>query len=138
MFLTKINLRALLPHWHIYLLQSDSFKLRYNWHTTLCCSGLIFTYIAKLVTISLVNTHYHTYLHIFFIVMRTLKIYSLSNFQVCNMVLSIITVLYIISRWFIYFVIANLYLWPPLPILTTPSPNPLPLQLPIFSLYFWA
>lgn len=44
--------------------------------------------------VSLVNLYHHTY--IFFLVMRTSNIYSLSNFQVHIIVLlSIVTMLYI-------------------------------------------
>ena len=53
-------------------------------------------------TISLVNICHHTVI-IFFPVMRSFKIYSLSNFQICNMVLLIIvTMLYITSPRLIY------------------------------------
>ena len=72
--------------------------------------------------------------------MRTLKIYSLSNFQICNTVLlTIVTMLYIRSPWLIYFINGSLYLLttPPSPIsLTAPSP-PCPWQPPVYSLYLW-
>ena len=61
------------------------------------------------------------------LVMRIFKIYSLSNFQICNTVLlTIVTMLYIIFPWFIYFITGNLYLLTtsihfahPLPLATT-------------------
>ena len=44
--------------------------------------------------INLVNIHHHTELHIFFLVVRTSKLYSLGNFQICNTVLlTIVTIL---------------------------------------------
>ena len=84
-------------------------------------------YILWLIYISLVNNHYHTYTN-FFLVMRTFKIYSLNNFQICNSVLlTIVIKLYIASPWLIYFISRYLYLLtifihfthPPPPLATT-------------------
>ena len=62
-------------------------------------------------TISLDNIHQHTYLQNFFLVMRTFKIYSLSNFQICNTVLLIIVaMLYITSPWLAHFKTGILFL----------------------------
>lgn len=52
-------------------------------------------------TVSLVNITHFTQLQIFFLVMRTSKIYSLSNFKMQNTVLcSVVTVLDITARDF--------------------------------------
>ena len=57
--------------------------------------------------------------------MRILKIYSLSNFQMCNTVLLIIvTTLSITFQWLIYFVTGSLYLWSSLSISTPPTHTP--------------
>ena len=54
------------------------------------------------VTISLVNIHHHT-VTIFFLVLRTVKIYSASNLQIYNIaLLTTVTKLYITSPGFIY------------------------------------
>ena len=63
------------------------------------------------ITISLVNIHCHNSYKIIFLVMRTFKIYSLSNFQICNTVLLIVAVIiYIISPGPTYFISGSLYL----------------------------
>ena len=60
--------------------------------------------------ISLVKIHHLTLLQTFFLV-RTFKIYSLSNFQTCNVVLlTTVTVLYISSPEFIYLITGSFYL----------------------------
>ena len=46
---------------------------------------------------NLVNIH-HLTVTIFFPVMKTFKVYSLSNFWICNIVLTIITMLYLTSH----------------------------------------
>ena len=52
-------------------------------------------YCEKTTTISLVNISYHIYLSNIFLVIRTLKIYSLYNFEICNTgLLTIVTMLY--------------------------------------------
>ena len=64
--------------------------------------------IWKITTVSLVNIHHHTAIKsLFFLVMRTFKTYSLSNFQICSIInctvlLTIIAMLYIISPGLIY------------------------------------
>ena len=64
----------------------------------------------------------------YFFVLRTFKIYSLSSFQICNIILLIIVaILYITSPWCIYFMTESLYLFtlfthfahPPYPSLAT-------------------
>lgn len=51
---------------------------------------------------------------IFVCVMRTLKIYFLSNFHIYNrVVLTTVTMLYITSPRLIYFITGSLYLWTP-------------------------
>ena len=62
-------------------------------------------------TVNLVNIHHHTYVNFFFLVMRGLKIYSLSNFQIYNIVLlTRVTLLYVTSPGLIYFITGTLYL----------------------------
>ena len=53
--------------------------------------------------ISLVNIHQHTQLH-FFLVMKTFRISSLCNFQICSIVLLIIVTIicYIPRTYFLY------------------------------------
>lgn len=63
---------------------------KYNWHITLCkfqvYSLMIrYTYVCKMIpTIRLVNGSITSHNYIFLCVVRTLKIYSLSNFEVSN------------------------------------------------------
>ena len=58
----------------------------------------------------------------FFLVMGTLKIYSLRNFQICNTVLlTIVTRLYIISPWLTYFITGSLF--PLIPFAYTSTPT---------------
>lgn len=55
----------------------------------------------------------HSY-KIFFLVIRTFKVYCFSNFQICNTVfLTPVTMLYIISPLLIYFMTGMLCLWTP-------------------------
>ena len=65
--------------------------------------------------INLVNVHHHTWLHNFFpLVMRKFKIYSLSDFQICNTILlTMVAMLYITSPWLTYFITGSLYLLTP-------------------------
>ena len=82
-------------------------------------------------TISLVNIHQHTQLH-FFLVMKTFKISSLCNFQICNIVLLIIVIMiHVTSPRLISFMIGSLYL------LTTftHSAHPSPLFLATTNLF---
>ena len=65
-------------------------------------------------TISLVNIHHHS--HNFFLVMRTFKIYSLRNFQICNTVLlTIVILLYITSYNWKFVPFDNLHSFCPVP-----------------------
>ena len=76
--------------------------------------------------ISLVNVHHHTcYSYkIFFLVMRTFKIYYFSNLQICNTVLlTTVNMLYITSPWLLYFITRNLYLLTPSTHFTHPPPS---------------
>ena len=73
-------------------------------------NDLVFTHIYyKISTICLFH-HTHKF---FFLVMRTYKNYSLSKFQTCNTVLTIVTMLYIASPWLTYFIIGILNLLTP-------------------------
>ena len=55
--------------------------------------------------ISLVTICQHQSYQIFFLVMRTFKIYFLSTFEICNTVLlTIVTMLYILHSHDIYFI----------------------------------
>ena len=67
-----------------------------------------------ILTLCLVNLPHHIYLQLFSCV-RTLKIHSLSDFQIdSTMLLAIVTVLYITSPRPIYFITRNLNLSTPL------------------------
>ena len=67
----------------------------------------------KMITLSLVNIHHHMQLTVFFLVMRTCKIYCLSILRIYNTVLlSIVAMLYITSPWFIYFITGVCTFWP--------------------------
>ena len=72
----------------------------------------IFMYIAKWSPLlSLVNIHHHRDLYLFLLVIRTFTIDSLSNFQMCSTVLLItVTMLYIASPWFTYFITGSFYI----------------------------
>ena len=60
-------------------------------------------------TTSLVHIHHHIWLHVFFFpMMRTFKIYSLSSFRI--LVLITVTMLYITSPGWTYFITGSLYL----------------------------
>ena len=75
---------------------------------------MIFVYTV-ITTINLVN--------ILFLVMKTFKMYSLSNFQIYNTVLlTIVAMLYVISPWLIYFITESLYIFIPLTHFTHPPP----------------
>ena len=84
------------------------------------------------------NSSYYPspYMQYIFLMMRTFKIYSLNNFQICNTVLlTLVAILYITSPWLIYHISGNLYLLTPF---THPT-HPLPLwQPPVWSLCLWA
>ena len=61
-------------------------------------------------TIKLINMSITSYSYLYVDVVRTLKIYSLSKFQVCNTALfTILTVLYIRSPELIYLITETLY-----------------------------
>ena len=63
-------------------------------HNIILVSGVQHnTYCKIIITISLVNIHHHTQLKLFFY-MWTWRLYSLSNFQICNTVLTTVTMLY--------------------------------------------
>ena len=63
-----------------------------------------------IITISLVSIYYYI-LTIFFLVLKTLKYYSLSNFQIYNTVLlTIVTMLFTTSPELLYFRTGSLYL----------------------------
>ena len=53
--------------------------------------------------------------------MRTFKIYSLSNFEICSTLLTIVTMLSIISPLLIYFITVSFYFWTPSLISPTPQ-----------------
>ena len=64
--------------------------------------------------------HIHIYINKLFLVIRTFMIYSLSNCQICNIILlTTVTMLYITSPEFIYLINLSLYLWIPF---TCPTP----------------
>ena len=58
-----------------------------------------------------VNVHHHRDLYLFLLVIRTFTIDSLSNFQMYSTVLLItVTMLYIASPWFTYFITGSFYI----------------------------
>ena len=68
-------------------------------------------------TVRLVNLHHHTLLNffLFLLVLKTFKIYPLSNFQIFDTVLlTLVTKLYVPFPWLIYFITGSLYLFDPL------------------------
>ena len=69
--------------------------------------------------------------------MRIFKIYFLSNFQLCNVVLlAIVTTLYISSSWLTHFIIRSLYV---LTFIYLAQPlTPHLCQPPLSSLHLWA
>ena len=72
----------------------------------------------------------------FFFVMRSFKVYSLSNFQRGHTILlTIVTMLCITSSWLLYFIIRSLYIFTSLKLfLPTPTCS---WQSPICCLYLW-
>lgn len=71
----------------------------------------------------LVNPITNTLTH-FFLVMRTLKIYSLSNFQICNPLLTVVTTLDIRRLWLLYSITGSYF--NPLPHAHPPIPTSSP------------
>ena len=95
----------------------------------MCCKVII----KALADTSLMSHNYH-----FFFVVRTFKIYSLSNFQVYNIaLLAIITELYIRSSELIHLKTGSLHpLTKVYTIIHTPPPLPAkPWQAPFYSLF---
>ena len=68
----------------------------------------------------------------YFLVMRTFKIYSLGNFQICT-VSTIVTILYVTSPGLTYFTTGSLYLKIPSPISISPAPTT-PATINMFSM----
>ena len=73
-------------------------------------NDLVFIHIYYKITTICLFHHTHK---IFFLVMRPYKNYFLSKFQICNTVLTIVTMLYIASPWLTYFIIGILNLLTP-------------------------
>ena len=81
------------------------------------------------------NSHHNKYsqrlssyivIEFIFLVIRIFSTHSLSNFQICNTVLlTIVTTLYTVSPWFIYFITGSLYLWTTFICFSHPTHNPL-------------
>ena len=83
----------------------------------------IYIVYCEMITRSLVSIYHHTYNNVSFI-MRTFKIFSLSNFQICNIVpLTIVAMLYISSLWVIYFITKFISFDPLYPFHLLPPPN---------------
>ena len=95
-------------------------QIKLVWFNTLIYCKIITTIV--LANTSIMSHNYH-----FFFVVRTFKIYSLSNFQVYSIVLlPIITMLYIRSPEIIHVIIGSLYPLTntsPFPTTTRPSPG---------------
>ena len=80
-----------------------------------------------MITVNLGTICHHTKLYIFFLVMRTFKSYSLSNFQICNTILlTIVATLHITFPGLNYFVTQVCTSWLPSPN-SPPSQHPCPL-----------
>lgn len=61
----------------------------------------------------------------FFFLVVDFKIFSLSNFKICDMVLlTLVAMLYIISVWLIDFIARSLYLFYSFSHFATPPPTP--------------
>ena len=91
-----------------------------NWHITLkvwkLYSVLIwYTSFEMMTSIVIANTSIILHNDHFFSFLRTFKIYSLSNFQVCNTVLLAIKMLIIESPELTHVLTVSLYLWPTSP-----------------------
>ena len=78
-------------HWHI----SDTWHYISFRHTTKWLNICI--YWGMILPMDLVNIHHHTLLTESFFYGETLKIYSLSSFQMCDTALTIVTMLYMTS-----------------------------------------
>lgn len=97
------------------------FKLRYNWHIIdIILVSVYSIMIWCLYTLKLSNnSNYHLSpcrIKFFFVslVMRTFRIYFLSNFQICaTIILTVVTVLHVTSSWLTYFIAGSLYLLTP-------------------------
>lgn len=94
--------------------------LRHNWYNIILPldvqhNHLIFVYATKWWPHQLTVIIIHSYRKLFFLVMRTVKTYSLSSFPMCNTVLIVVT----ITSWLIYFIIESLYILIPSPISPT-------------------
>ena len=85
-----------------------------------------------MITTILVNVGHPTQLQFFFLVIRTFKVHSLSNFQIYNTVLlTIITMLHIIAPGLTYFTTGSLSLLTPI----THFIHPHALPLAVISLF---
>ena len=89
-----------------------------------------------IITISLITSHYHIVTIIFFLWWWILRFTLLSNFKICNIILTIVTKLYIISPWSTYSITGSLYLFTFFTHFTHPITLPL-WQPPISFLYLW-
>ena len=85
-------------------------EVQWQWVWGILHNDLVFIHIYYKVSTICLFRHTHK---IFFLVMRTYKNYSLSKFQICNTVLTIVTMLYIASPWLVYFIIGILNLLTP-------------------------
>ena len=81
----------------------------------------------------------HIIIEFIFLVIRIFRTYSLSNFQICSTVLlTIVTTLYTISPWFIYFITGSLYLLTTFICFSHPTTTLLPLATSnLFYLWAW-
>lgn len=111
--------------YHLQIHGFPSFLLMYNWHTLyqLEVYSIIIWYLYMLQNDCHNTSSWHPAPHTItiFSVMRTFRIYSFSNFQICSAVLlTIVIMLCIASPGLICIITRNLYLTIPSPILLTP------------------
>ena len=83
-------------------------------------------------TVALANTFITSHNYHFFFMVRTFKIYFLSNFQECNTVLTVVTMLYIRSPEFIPVLTGSFY---PLTNNSSIPPPHSPWEPPFYSLF---
>ena len=70
------------------------------------------TYCKMITTMVLANTSITSHIYYYIFVVKTFKIYSLSNFHIYNTVLSVITMLYTSDPQLIHLITGSLSVWP--------------------------
>ena len=84
------------------------------------------------------------YLYIYCEMVTKMSLFNTNHqvyFQICNAVLTIVTILYIIAPWLIYLITGSVYVWPLSSSLPTPTPCSCLWQpqsvLSVYELGFW-